>query len=49
MVHQVPATRLDIVLIDKKKKICHPVDFAIPVNHRLKVKVKDRQILLPSQ
>ena len=32
------ARRPDLVLINKKKRTCHLVDFAVPVDHRVKVK-----------
>ena len=37
--HQIPTERPDLVLINKMKIICH-VDFAIPANHRVKMKAK---------
>ena len=39
--------RLHLVLINKKKRTCHLIDFVIPVDHRMKkfLKIKDKQIL----
>ena len=38
--HLIPARRLDQVLIDKKKEniICRLLDFAIPADHKVKIK-----------
>ena len=36
--HLIPARKLSLVLIKRKKRTYHQVDFAILVNHRLKVK-----------
>ena len=33
----IPARRSDLVFIMKNKRTCHPVDFAIPANHRVKM------------
>ena len=33
MDYPIPARRLDLVLINKKKRICHLVGFAIPGDH----------------
>ena len=38
MNHPILARRPYLVLINKKKRICHLVDFAIPVYHRVKIK-----------
>ena len=35
---QIPARRPDLVLINQKKRTCHPVDFAVLVGHRMKIK-----------
>ena len=35
--HQIPARRLDLVLINKKTRTCL-VDFAIPADHIVKIK-----------
>ena len=36
--HPIPARRLDLVLINMKEIIFHPVDFAVPVDHKVKLK-----------
>ena len=36
--YPIPTRRPDQVLIKKKKRTCHLVDFAVPVNHRVKMK-----------
>ena len=36
--HLIPARRPDLVLINKKKRMCHIVDFAVPADHRVKLK-----------
>ena len=33
-----PARRLDLIIINKKKRTCKIVDFAVPVDHRIKLK-----------
>ena len=34
----IPARRPDLGIINKKKKTCKIVDFAVPVDHRIKMK-----------
>ena len=36
--HLILAWRLDLIIIYKKKKICKIVDFAVPADHRIKLK-----------
>ena len=36
--HLISARRLDLITINKKKKICKIVDFAVPADHRIKLK-----------
>ena len=36
--HLISARRPDLIIINKKKKICKIVDFAVPANHRIKLK-----------
>ena len=36
--HLISARRPDLIIIDKKKKICKIVDFAVPADHRIKLK-----------
>ena len=38
MGHLVQARKPNVVLIKKKKRTCHLVDFAVPEDHKLKVK-----------
>ena len=37
-VHTIQARRPDLVLINKKKRTCHPGDFVVPADQRTKVK-----------
>ena len=34
--------KLDVVLINKMKRICHLVDFAVPLDHIVKIKESRR-------
>ena len=36
--HLISARRSDLIIINKKKKICKIVDFAVPADHRIKLK-----------
>ena len=36
--HLIPARRPDLVLINKKERPCHLVDFAVPTDRRVKLK-----------
>ena len=36
--HLITARRPDLVLINKEKRTCHIVDFAVPADHRVKLK-----------
>ena len=36
--HLIPARRPDLIIINKKKRTCKIVDFAVPVDHRIKLK-----------
>ena len=36
--HQISTRRLDLIIINKKKKTCKIVDFAVPADHRIKLK-----------
>ena len=38
----IPVRRLDLVLIKKKKRTCHLVDFAFTTNHRVKKKQSEK-------
>ena len=42
MVYTITVRRLDLVLIGKKKRTCHLVDFGIPVDLRNKRNQKDK-------
>ena len=36
--HLIPARRPDLIIINKKKRTCKIVDFAVPADHRIKLK-----------
>ena len=36
--HPIPARRPNLIIINKKKRICKIVDFAVPADHRIKLK-----------
>ena len=36
--HLISARRPDLIIINKKKRICKIVEFAVPVDHRIKLK-----------
>ena len=36
--HLIPAIRPDLIIINKKKRTCKIVDFAVPADHRIKLK-----------
>ena len=36
--HQISTRRPDLIIINKKKRICKIVDFAVPADHRIKLK-----------
>ena len=36
--HLIPARRPDLIIINKKKRICKIVDFAVPVDNRINLK-----------
>ena len=36
--HLISARRPDLIIIIKKKRICKIVDFAVPADHRIKLK-----------
>ena len=37
------ARRPDIIIINKKKRTCRIVDFAVPVDHRIKLKESEKK------
>ena len=41
--HLIPARRPDLVLINKKRKTCRIVDFAVPADHRVKIKENEKR------
>ena len=50
--HLIPARRPDLIIINKKKRICKIVDFAVPADHRTNLKEcakKDKYIDLARQ
>ena len=36
--HLIPARRPDLIIINKRKRICKIVDFAVPADHRVNMK-----------
>ena len=36
--HLIPARRPDLIIINQKKRTCKIVDFAVPADHRIKLK-----------
>ena len=40
--HLIPARRPDLLLINKKERTCQLVYFAVPSNHRMKLKEKGK-------
>ena len=40
--HVIEAQKPDLVLVDKKKKICQMIDFAVPRDSRIEEKEKDK-------
>ena len=41
-VHQIQSRRPELELINEKKRTCHLVDFAVPVDHRMKIKEDEK-------
>ena len=41
--HQIPARRLDPIIINKKMRICKIVDFAVPADHRINLKESEKK------
>ena len=39
--HLISARRPDLIIINKEKKICKIVDFAVPVDDKIKVKERE--------
>ena len=43
--HLIPARKPDLIIINKKKKICKIVDFTVPADHRIKLKECEKKYL----
>ena len=41
--HLIPARRPDLIIINKRKRICKTVDFAVPVDHRINLKESEKK------
>ena len=41
--HLIPARRPDLKIINKKKRICKIVDFAVPADHRINLKESEKK------
>ena len=41
--HWISARKPDLMVINKNKRICKIVDFAVPANHRIKLKESERE------
>ena len=41
--HLIPARRPDLIIINKRKRICKIVDFAIPADHRINQKESEKK------
>ena len=46
MDHPIQAKRLNLVLIYKKKRTSHQMDFAVPINHKMKSKKLNKYVEL---
>ena len=42
--HLISARRPDLIIINKKKRTCKIVDFAVPADHRIKLKGFEKRI-----
>ena len=42
--HLIPARRPDLIIINKKTRICKIVDFAVPADHRINLKESAKRI-----
>ena len=42
--HLISARRPDLIIINKKKRTCKIVDFAVPADHRMKLKESESMI-----
>ena len=43
MDHLIPARRPDLIKINKRKRICKIVDFAVPADHRINLKEGEKK------
>ena len=43
MDHLIPARRPDLIIINKKMRICKIVDFAVPADHRINLKESEKK------
>ena len=41
--HLIPARRPDLIIINKRKRICKIVDFAVPADHRINLKEGEKK------
>ena len=41
--HLIPVRRPDLIIINKKKRICKIVDFAVPADHRINLKESEKK------
>ena len=41
--HLIPSRRPDLIIINKKKRICKIVDFAVPADHRINLKENEKK------
>ena len=41
--HLIPARRLDLIIINKKMRICKIVDFAVPADQRINLKESEKK------
>ena len=41
--HLIPARRPDLIIINKKKRICKIIDFAVPADHRINLKEREKK------
>ena len=43
--HQISARRSDLIIINKEKRTCRIVDFAVPADHGVKLKESEKTLL----
>ena len=41
--HLIPASKPDLIIINKRKRICKIVDFAVPADHRINLKENEKK------